>query len=958
MIKTYFKLWALILCCSQITTIMGQRAPSENSEPLLLDESIRHGRLDNGLSYYIKPLSDSQEKINLRLYVLAGNNAEDTDQTELSHFLEHMAFKSTNHFPLGIKNELASNKSLNMIERDVRGHDGSNYSYYIFNAPGPPNNEKAISTGLRWFKEIATGLKLDDREIDTERGVLIQEKITGSQDNIENVIMRGSISERFFPCKQFTSDLVRHLETFDSNRLKQFYKDWYRPDLMAILIVGKIDDVDALEKQISVQFSDINSSNNHREMPDCHTKYFSQAPQYAIAEKASDSLENNDKVEINLYYRDKKASDLASTLEGLKRMRKFELLLQMLRNRLQATTKSYNNNVDIHPPRYVLDPSHLMIKLLSRKNSEKEALQTVTHVLQQIRKHGFTDSEFSEAKDIMLSQLERINLNGVRYWVNETQNHITDSEAFPNDKKQYTKKWISNLTIQEFTEFLESVNLSMPEDIGIIAPSGHQVLGFTEGQIRSWIQEIIKDTVESYSSPVIPTELISESKKDSLKIKPFDDLGYVDSGAREIQLNNGVKVILKSYKPSAGITQNQIAIHGFKNKGALAFPKEDYFSAVNAPKFVKNSGVGNYDKFDIQRFMSTNSLYWNGLNLYLKNHETGIKLNPNREDLEKALQLVYLFFLEPRADSLAYTDWKERSRRSYINHSLDPKTLDLSDNVSKILGDYSHDLQGTELFRGLDKTDMNRGFEIYKDLFTDAKDFNFIISGDFSMDSVATLVNKYLGNLPFTQKDSVRTMRRDFVQMIPSGPVLIHFTFPEYYRKSNYLYRPMYVIDAEPTEDWEEKIRVELLGTVLNWEVRNLRFQKGFSMYGPAASGRFNPNNKRYEFGAEFDCTPEEFPLLREEFSKIIRELKSVLISEDLLHQSYIVLKERYDPKGSASTNSVIQNKLYNQYRFDVPWTDSAEILLYLESLTTADIMETAQKYFTPENLYEIALTD
>src|SRR5690606_16178309 len=236
------------------------------------------------------------------------------------------------------------------------------------------------------------------------------------------------------------------------------------------------------------------------------------------------------------------------------------------------------------------------------------------------------------------------------------------------------------------------------------------------------------------------------------------DNGKGVMGANEILLKNGVKVILKSYKPSSGRKKERIMLHGYRTEGASNFPNEDYFNAINAPSIIKNTGVGNKNKFEINRLLAGTS-FQQGIQPYVDYYESGIRGDALSKDFEKMLQLVYLYFSNPRKDSIAFHDWKKNELTSYLQPRYGLIREDFNVKIREMLGDSTRIPRGTVRMEGISETEMHRAYEIYNILFGNAKGFTFIISGNFSLDKVIPLAQKYLGNLPNTKSNSIRASK-------------------------------------------------------------------------------------------------------------------------------------------------------------------------------------------------------
>ncbi len=923
-----------------------------------LDSSIRYGQLSNGLIYYIKPLPKPDPNIHLRFYVKAGRNHQDSDQLDMAHAVEHLAFESSKNFPVGIQNNIERLESMNMSIFNLNGSAGRKATQYTFKAPS--GNSKAFNTGLHWFLDIATGLDLTDEDIDKQRGVLIQEVATRTGDNFQINLSEKQLRYALFPGIEDWSNPFEHYRTFKQETLRRFYRDWYRPELMAVSIVGNIEDPEGIEKHIKEMFSNIAPFYNPRDVPNTDSVFYNQSPQFAVVESAEESLQRFDSgVKYQLFFRDPTTLEKLGSLEGIKRLMKWTLLIDILNNRGREKTNVYNKNFDMNFSHdylsYKRSPA-LKVNITSKDNSEKKALAETIKILYQMQKYGVSEAEFSETKREQIQNINAGKVENSRYWLDGIGDHYIYGEAFPDNKLNCVKDWLSSFTIEEFTEFIQSANLEIPEDIGIIAPPGHQALSYKENMIRSWIDESYDEKIEPYPSPAVSQSLMS-----TYEVEKLQEYGYADnvigsSGARELLLDNGVKIILKSFEPSPGVFENKVLLHGFKTEGASCFSKKDYFSAVNAPQFIKNSGIADINKFQLQRYLSTTSMWYNGITPYIHYKETGIKIDASPEDLEEMLQIVYLYFTKPRIDEAAFIDWKLGEKKFYHDHPGDLKHTDLMNSFKKFTGDSSGVFRGTVSYVGLENTEMEKGYEIYQKLFENAADFTFVVSGNFDIKSAVPLVNKYFGNLSNSQDGDSCISETEAVEPLPKGPIYKEFEFPEFYEKKNVMFLPSFVKKAERPNDWRERIRIEALGTVTRMKVFGLRFEKGFSLYDVSAAGMLNQDMSQYEIRAILDCVPEEFPALRKEFFKIISGLKSEDITKEFLLQSLKKMNHQYNAAIGAYNHRGMQGKLYEHYRYDMPWIEATEIDRFINSLTPQDIRETAKKYYRDENLFEFVM--
>jgi len=949
----------LILLLS-LNSCKGQGNSNSKTSIPSIDNSIRYGKLENGFTYYIKPIADPETDIFLRLYVKAGTNHEGKDQSNMGHFLEHMAFKSSENFPLGIHLDPKvlddSGKSLFALN----GHSGSKVTSYTVKASS--KNMNSVDVSLLWFEDIASqGLKLTNEDIDKERGIFRQEYIVRGGDNFQNFFKPNHLKYLLFPGSQDVRNFFENLRIFKYEVLKRYYMDWYRPDLMGVSIVGNIENVDSLEIELKKRFSKIPVRENPRKIVDYDSIFYNQDPQFAMVKSDLDSsISYNHELEFHLYFRDNETLSKLSDLEGQYRLMKWRILLDIMNNRFKEKSNIYNSFFDVQGE-YTYDegelPPSLRILINTEEDKSFKALKETIKILKQIHEYGVSNSEFQKSLQQQLKFLSNGNDGNSSYWLKEIESHFSYSEyseALPNNKSVSIKNWLSEYSRGDFNDFIKSFNLKMPEDIGVIV-SSEKMDSISENVIRSTIENIYLKTPVPYNPPEIPKHLISEDEKSELEIIDNVISGQGASGAKELVLNNGVRIVLKPFKP-VGINKDQIFLHGFSPTGALDFPEQDYFSAVNAPGFVKNSGVGELNKFELQRFLSTKSIPWFMTDLYINNLESGIKMHSLPEDFESLLELIFLYFTDARVTKESFEDWKRNQEKLYQNPIGDIKSTDLKTIVKETTGDNSGVLYGTARFHGLDDTNMERGFEVYNQIFRNPQNFTFIISGDFSIDSVTPLLNKYLGNLPTKGYNPGTKKAKNVEEAFTSGPFYKEYSFPGSYSKRNILYKPYFIKKSCEKYDWKEAIKVEALAAVTDIKVWGLRREKGYSLYITGTGSIFNEVKNHYEISSYFNTDPKEFPLIRKAFQSIYYDLGSELISQDLLNQSLMRMLMLYDPDRRGNSQRTIQNKLYSHYRYNLPWTDNSEILEYIKTLTPEDILETAKKYYKGENLFEFVL--
>ena len=945
------------------SAVDAQTALESTVDSASLDPSIRYGRLSNGLTYYIKSLDKPLPKQFLNLYVRAGYNQEDKDQLNIAHAVEHMAFKASKNYPSGISNSKLRNEELNMF--DYGGFTGPRITDYYFNVP--KDNLKVLNSGLLWFQDIISGLKLKDRDIDQVRGELREEFVVRGDKDLNLGYAKANLKSAFFPGKKTMDNFFDHNKTFAPETLRRFYKDWYHPELMALSVVGNIKNIDSIERLIMKNFSDIPPAKKMKKNKDYDDLYYKQSGKFAVVKRPLLTKKNaaNESFDLQLIFRNSTIMSELHTLDGVRQLEKLRLLAKAASHRINNSTNEYNafdagvvNLLDGFD-----SPPGLAINITST-NKIKNELKKVMQILHQLHSYGLTETEWDDLKNKHLQNFDNIDKKNEKYWVEGIARHFKYGETFPSDKFERLKKWLTALSLAEFNSYLHNFLSKMPEDIGVIAPTGHKAFAYTENEFRSWIKEVYQKPVETYKVPVTPDRLMNNEEIAKLREKKYELKKTAIPGAQTVVLNNGLKVVMKTYTPTTGAYDDKIMLHGFKPMGASNFARRDQYSAMLAGEIIRNSGVGDMDKFKLRRFLNKTSI---SIRPYIGFYETGISGNTNLQDLEKALQLVYLYFTSPRRDSIAFEDWKRTEHENYrYPGSSSTISSDFYSAIREITGDSSvlrgplgipiRIIGATKRFEGVQETNMKVAYEKYRTLFRNADNFTFIISGNFNVDSVLPLIQKYLGNLPNDSNANVNYTIKEDAKILPPAPFFKRIKSPEYYSMNSVKYSLRFIKKFE-TEDWREQLKIQALGGVLRERAWGLRYEKGYGLYHIGAFGLTNKDMERYEIGFNFNCTKKDLPLLQKEVRGIISEIKSGSITDKrfkkgLKRMNGIYRKERaYKPRE-------MQERLYEYYRYDSPWLDPVKVQNFVKSLTIDDIVETANKYCKEENLFEFVMGD
>lgn len=741
----FLLLFILISCVSapqeegEIGSAAVTAAPLAITEPLPLDPSLIMGRLENGLTYYIRNNKTPEKRAELRLVVNAGSILENEDQRGLAHFVEHMAFKSTKNF--------ASQEIIDYLESigmrfgpDLNAH--TSFDETVYRLQVPTDQEEILTNALLILRDWASDISFNDEEIESERKVIIEEWRLGRgagarmSDIQAPYLYKGSRYAERRPIGKI--EIIKNCE---SETLKDFYRDWYRPDLMAVVAVGDFDAVE-MERRIKEIFSSFQNPVPLREriiypLPDHDETLF------AIA---SDAEATSSAVTLITKYDPKSLV----TVGDYRQLLVEALYHGMFNKRLYERTRKAD------PPflsgysgqaRWIRAKEFYVLGARVKDGGIERGLEALLSEAERVGRFGFTDSELEREKMAILKHIEQIFNERDKMesdsFTAEYVNHFLENEAAPGIAYEYElyKKYIPEISLAEvnqlsgewLTEKNRVILVNSPEKSGLPIPGQQQLAAIFE-RVRTKEISFYQDTVQD--KPLIPVmpgggSIVYEKRIENL-------------GVTEWSLSNGVRVILKP----TDFKNNQILCGAYSPGGHSLAADSDYVAAVTASALVREGGIDGFNSIELQKKLSGKIAE---VSPWIGELFEGLEGSATPEDLETMFQLIYLYFTSPRMDESAYSAYKGRVEAFFENRSSSPEAV-FWDMVNETLT--QDHLRGRPWKKEtLAAMDLESSFAIYKDRFADAGDFTFILVGNFEPEKVRALVERYLGSLPSTGRE-------------------------------------------------------------------------------------------------------------------------------------------------------------------------------------------------------------
>ena len=706
--------------------------------PVPRDPAVKTGKLENGLTYYIRHNEWPEKRCDFYIAQRVGSMQEENDQRGLAHFLEHMCFNGTTHFPGDALKQYLERIGVKFGE-NLNAYTSFDETVYNINNVNV-ETAGAIDSCLLILHDWSHDLLLEDKEIDKERGVIEEEwrmRRSAQMRLIEKalpVICKDSKYAERMPIG--TMEIVKN---FPYETLRSYYRKWYRPDLQALVIVGDVDP-DAVEKKLQEMFADIAPAPADAAVREDYPVPDNKEPLVFIGkDKEFTGMEA-----AIMFKTDPLPREMRNTMAYIALDFVQDAISGMLNERLNEITRQADapfSGAGVGFSEYLVAKTKeaLSLNISMKENRYAEGIKAAYRELLRASRSGFTESEYDRFKQEYLSQIDaayearnkRTNTSLVSAYVR----HFIDNypAAGIEWRHQMMNQIVPNIpldminqTISQLPEDNRAILVFMPEKEGLACP--------TEQEVLTALKEVDGEDISAFTEEVNTDPLVPELKS-KVKVKKITDDVY---GARLITLSNGMKIHVKQtdYSP------NRINFHA-TSWGGNSLYSDDEFINTNNVGLVRQGGWGSFSAVELQKKLA--GIQANASPSVGTRTET-IEGSCVKKDFETMLQLAYLCFTSPRRDDDAFTSQMERTRNDLKNQELNPQTA-FADSIVSVV--YNNNVRAKRLKEAdLDRISYDRLLEIYRERFANAGDFEFYLVGDVNADSVAPLLAKYLGALP------------------------------------------------------------------------------------------------------------------------------------------------------------------------------------------------------------------
>lgn len=702
------------------------------------DPDVKIGKLPNGLTYYIRKNTEPKKRAELYLANRIGSLMENDDQQGLAHFTEHMAFNGTKDFP---KNDIINylQKAGVRFGADLNAYTG--FDQTVYQLPIPTDSAEVFKTGFRILSNWAGRMTMDGTEIDNERGVIIEEdrqRGKNSQERMRKQLLPVMLNNSRYALR-IPIGQIDLLKTFTHDKIRNFYADWYRPDLQAVIAVGDFD-VNEVEKLIIANFSDLKNPEKERE----RIKYSLPDNKTPLIKIATDP-EQQYNVALAIY---KHHAPISKTTADLRKSLVYTMINSMLAARYQEIMQKGNAPFLFAQSSYgpyqgglVAGISAFQTVVAAKSGKELESSITAAAAeTERVVKFGFLQSEL----DVIKRNIEAGNEKGLKEkdktasssFVQQYLSNFLTGAAIGSIDFSYaeTKKNLASVTLAEVNALAKTLITPENQILIIQAPEKDKASLPNEAALLAAFNNAGKD-IKPYVDNAVNKPLLAKAP---VAGKVVAEKKFADIGTTEWTLSNGIKVLLKP----TDFKNDQIIFSSFSKGGTSVADANDYQSA-DFSGLIPESGLADFNPTQLNKLLAGNT---GRASAYIDDLYQGFTGSSSPKDIETAFKMVYASATTPRKDAEIFNKNISDYKVQLGNKNADPGSV-FADTVQAVLSSYNKRSMPTNL-ADLDKVSLDKTFAFYKARFADLGEQTFVFVGNFDLNTIKPLVETYIASLP------------------------------------------------------------------------------------------------------------------------------------------------------------------------------------------------------------------
>jgi zinc protease len=934
------RIFALGLCASSLALLAqptGAQAaprttPLATTSPLPLDPAVRTGRLANGLRYYVRANERPEKRAELRLIVNAGSVLEDADQRGLAHFVEHMAFNGTRRFP--------KQAIVDYIERvgmrfgpDLNAYTSFDETVYMLEIP--TDTASIVARGLDILEDWAHAVTFDSLEVEKERGVIVEEWRSGlgAQSRVRDkqfpVLFRGSRYAERLPIGD-----KQTLETAPRSALVRYYRDWYRPDLMAVVAVGDFDPA-VMVQLIRARFSRIPARVGRR------TRTLFPVPDHDSTYTAVVTDPELQLASTTVYYK-QPAREFRTVADW--RQRAVEgLYSQMLNLRLFELTQKPDApfvGAGSQQGSFVRTKEVYVLGAGVKAGGIERGLEAVLVEAKRVDRHGFTASELERAKRDYLRSLEQAYDEREKTesdaYASEYVNHFLEGEPSPGIAEEWAmaQRLVPGITVDDVNRAARGWISDRNRVILASAPANDSLVP-NETALRGVFTRVDAAQIAAYADTVSDAPLLPNIPAPTAVTSEVRDTVL---GTWTFTLANGMRVVVKPTDFKA----DEVLINGFGPGGTSTVSDADHLNAEMAGTVAMFSGAGEFSLVTLAKKLAGKSVQ-----AYTDFNEEWdvLSAQASPKDLETAMQLLHLQITRPRLDTTATTALMQNLKAQLANRGANPDAV-FQDTLNAVMSQY-HPRRRPPTAARVDSIDVERAFALYRERFADVGDFTVVVVGAVNPDTVRELARRYLGTLPASGR---RDMWRDVGVRPPEGVV------ERVVRKGTEPKADTRIIFHGSVEDSRaNRYALSALADVLEIKLRERLREALAGTYGASVSaGLDRIPVAAYQVGISFGSSPDRVDELTRAVFAEIDSLKARGPTEtDLAKVKETMTRER---ETNIKTNSWWLSQLSARLRNAEDPREIATSAQFIASLTPQIVRDAARRWLNEKQYVKVVL--
>ncbi len=909
---------------------MAATAQVNLTDKIPVDPKVKIGKLENGLTYYIRENKKPEQKVELRLVVNAGSIQEDDDQQGLAHMAEHMAFNGTKNFK---KNEIVSFlQSIGVaFGNDLNAYTSFDETVYIL--PIPTDQPGNLEKGFQVLQDWAHQITFLDEDIESERAVILEESRLGK--GAEDRMFRKTYPHLFAGSKyahRLPIGLDSVIKNFNPDAIRRYYKEWYRPDLMAVIVVGDVQAAKA-EELIKKHFSGLKNPVNSRPRTDAEVPAYSENTATVVTDKEATNYMLS--VAYSAF-----PSKQATTVSGYKNDLLKSIYTSLLNQRLNELTQKEN-------PPFVFGYTYFNSyargydqfnagAAIATADAAQKGLNALMEEIERARRFGFTETELNRAKMSMLAAMEkayneREKTESANY-VGEYIRNFLEQEPIPGIEVEYAyyKTLIPQITLADLNEVSRLLEKTPQFFVSMTGPETNN-LPQAESLISIATAAAAGKDIKPYEEKLIATKLLANEPVPGKIIKETADTKL---GTKTWVLSNGTTVTFKK----TDFKNDEILMGARRFGGNSNYGAADKYNAAYALNVVNAMGFGEFSPTDLQKVMA-GKVATAGASFGPTTD--GFSGNSSVKDLETMLQLLYLKATSPRVDEALFNTFVQRNKSQLAFLLADPQNVFIDTLLKTVYGNHPLAPIGVPRPEYFDKVDMNRALAIYKERFGNAYGMNFVFVGSIDEVTLKPLVEEYIGGLPsvkktFSYKDNglrpVKGVKEINVNKGQADKSLI-----------------LSMVTGEIPYSEDLALRASAVSEVLNIRVIEELREKIQGIYGGGTSIGLNKYPyQNYSAFIQLPTGPDKIDTLIKAMNQEIENIKSNGPSKDNLDKVKLQWIE-------SNRTSMKQNGTWLGYILSttVENRDVDRFLnyeKYVKALTVQSVQDAANKIFTGKN--------